>query len=176
MTLRVLDLLHERQGESLPQHAEFASGKLRETFSRRDLSTLQDLRERGDGFDPQPTAKKRRAHAPGYDSTLLALPGGCEPQTGKLGLRGRGLCVPVRLLSHEHLPGDHHEFASGSHDGHIAILALAQAPEEGAEGTGVQTNTLVGLHHHRPGVPIAVLRNAPVVAAGGRLSGSGDQA
>jgi hypothetical protein len=35
--MRVLDLFHERQEEGLPQHPEFANGKLSKTCGRWDV-------------------------------------------------------------------------------------------------------------------------------------------
>jgi hypothetical protein len=108
------------------------------TSGRWNVCTLQDLGKRRDGFGPQPAAKRHRADAPGYDATLLALPGGLAPQPGKLSLRRRELGVPIGLLSHEHLPGDHTQSASGGPDRHVAMLPLAEAPEEGAERARMQ--------------------------------------
>ena len=86
--LGVLELRHERQGEGLAQHPEFARGQLRQIFGRWDTSTLQDLGQRGDRFSPQPSAKRRRADTPCHDSTLLALPRGLQPEASELGLGG----------------------------------------------------------------------------------------
>ncbi len=122
--LRVLELLYERQGESLPQHPEFARGQLRQIFSRWDVRPLQDLGQRGDRFGPPSSAKQHRAGAPRLDSTLLSLPCRLQPQAGELGVGGSGLRVAVGLGIDEHLLGNPNEFARGGHDGDIAILAV----------------------------------------------------
>jgi hypothetical protein len=64
--LRVVDLLDECQRESLAQHVEFTSRKLRKTFSRWDVSTQQDLRQREGGFSSPSAAKSRRTDTPCY--------------------------------------------------------------------------------------------------------------
>ena len=121
--LWMLELLHERQGRGLVQYPEFASGQLRKTFGRWDVRTQQHLRKRGDGLSLQSAAKKRRADTPCYDSALLSLPSGLEPQTGELGLGGARLRIPIGLGIDEQLPGNPDEVARGRHDGHVAIFA-----------------------------------------------------